>query len=62
MKLSDYLAKKDLSYASFAKLIKVKGRMTVCRYANGMQYPRPEIARRIVAVTKGHVSLKDLYQ
>jgi hypothetical protein len=35
--------------------------LNVSRYARGLRRPRPAIADKIVAVTKGRVKHKDLY-
>ena len=54
MTLSSYLRERGLTYTAFALQIGVSVR-AACRYAHGKRYPRPEIMRRIVAVTDGAV-------
>ncbi len=64
MKLSDYLIEKKLTYAAFAKLLgmtSTAAAMNVCRYVKGTRKPRPGVANKMVAVTKGRVTLKDIY-
>jgi DNA-binding transcriptional regulator YdaS (Cro superfamily) len=64
MKLADYLALKGLTYGAFARLLgmnSTSASMNVCRYVSGKRKPRPRVAAKIVEVTKGHVTLKDLY-
>ena len=64
MKLADYLIEKKLSFAEFARMLGMESTsaaLNVSRYANGKRRPRPAIADKIVAVTKGRVKHKDLY-
>ena len=64
MKLANYLTKNNISYAEFARMLGMdssSAAMNVSRYANGKRRPRPAIADKIVAVTKGRVKHKDLY-
>lgn len=64
MKLSDYLIEKKLTYAAFAKhlgMTSTAAAMNVCRYVKGTRKPRPAVANKIVAATKGRVTLKDIY-
>ncbi|MGE0108179.1 MAG: helix-turn-helix domain-containing protein [Bdellovibrionales bacterium] len=64
MKLSDYLEEKNMTYAAFARLLGMKSTsatMNVCRYVNGTRRPRPATANKIVKVTNGRVTLKDIY-
>jgi hypothetical protein len=62
MKLADYLTQKKLTYAAFAQMLGTpNAKMNVCRYALGQRHPRPHVAAKIVEVTKGRVTLKDIY-
>ena len=64
MKLADYLEEKELTYAVFAQMLGMTSSaasMNICRYINGTRRPRPTVANKIVEVTKGRVTLKDLY-
>ncbi len=64
MKLADYLIARKLSYAAFARMLgmdSTSAALNVARYAKGERRPRPVIADKIVAVTKGRVKHKDLY-
>ncbi len=64
MKLSDYLIEKKLTYAAFAKLLgmtSTAAAMNVCRYVKGTRKPRPAVANKMVEVTKGRVTLNDIY-
>ncbi len=64
MQLAEYLKQKNLTYAAFAYLLgmtSTAAAMNVCRYVKGTRKPRPAVAAKIVAVTKGRVTLNDLY-
>jgi len=64
MKLADYLTEKNLSHAEFARMLgmdSTSAALNVSRYARGLRRPRPAIADKIVATTKGRVKHKDLY-
>lgn len=59
MKLKSYLVKKKLTYGQFAKQAGLWPQ-AIHKYANGT-YPRPENAAKIVAASKGKVTLADIY-
>ena len=64
MKLADYLKEKNISHAEFAHMLgmaSTSAALNVSRYVHGKRRPRPVIADKIVAVTKGRVKHKDLY-
>lgn len=60
MKLRDYLQARGTRQLDFAKSIGVDP-SSVCRYLSGEREPRADIARKIVKVTKGMVTLEDSY-
>jgi DNA-binding transcriptional regulator YdaS (Cro superfamily) len=62
--LKNYLEKKrkkKLTQAGFADLVDVEA-ATVSRWLAGKRKPRPAEALKIVAVTKGKVTLQDIYR
>lgn len=59
MQLEAYLALHDVTYAEFARRIKVANAGTARRYAKSMRMPRPHIMSRIVDATDGHVQAND---
>lgn len=64
MKISDYLDEKNLSHADFARMLgmtSTSAAMNVWRYATGKRRPRPVVADKIVKVTKGRVTHRDIY-
>ena len=60
MTLAEYLRKRDLTIEEFGALIG-KSRSTTHRIVRRLALPMPKTAQRIVKVTKGAVTLKDLY-
>lgn len=60
MKLQNYLTKKSMSQAEFARKLGI-GRADIHRYVKGIRKPRPELANRIVEFTEHAVTLEDLY-
>jgi len=61
MKLSDYIAAHDLSYAEFARMIGVTGKVTVQRYADGTRKPTEELMHRIAEATNFKVTPNDFF-
>ena len=61
MKLSDYIAAHDLSYAEFARMIGVTGKDTVRRYAELGRIPSEKLMIRIVEATGGKVTANDFF-
>jgi len=61
MQLSDWLAKKELTLEQFGELIG-KSAPTVSRLARGIGSTDFETIRKIVNVTKGAVTERDLIQ
>lgn len=59
MKLSVWIRRSGYNNTQFAELIGVN-RSQVSRIAHGLQLPSPTTAKRIIAVTKGQVSWRDL--
>ncbi len=60
MKLSDWLAKENMNQTDFAELIGVR-QASVARMAAGLQIPRKELMRVVIAVTGGEVGPLDFY-
>lgn len=60
MDLRTYLDKTKTTTAAFARDIGVC-RSAVYRWLNGSREPQPEQARRVVAATKGKVTMADQY-
>jgi hypothetical protein len=60
MKLADYLAAHNLSYAEFARMIHAKGKDTVRRYATG-RIPQEPYMTRIAEATGGKVTANDFF-
>ena len=60
MKLKDYLAKKRISQADFAKKLGIK-QQSISRYLQGLP-PKRIIAYKIVNLTGGEVRLMDLWE
>jgi len=60
MKLDEYLKKEKLTQEEFAKKIGVVPQ-SVSNYVNGASFPKRDVARRIIEVTCGEVSLADLW-
>jgi transcriptional regulator with XRE-family HTH domain len=61
MKLADYLATQDISYAEFARKIGVTGKDTVRRYAEQGRIPSETMMLRIVEATDGKVTANDFF-
>ena len=64
MKLASYLEEKNLTYAAFARMLgmtSTAAAMNICRYVKGTRKPRPAVANKMVEITKGRVTLKDIY-
>ena len=64
MKLANYLTANNISHAEFARMLgmtSTSAALNISRYARGLRRPRPAIAAKIVAATKGRVKHKDLY-
>jgi DNA-binding transcriptional regulator YdaS (Cro superfamily) len=59
MKLTDYLSANG-GAAAMAQALDVSPE-AVRLWAVGERFPRPATARRIVSITKGQVTLSDLY-
>lgn len=60
MKLLEYLKKEDMTFEEFADKIG-KNPQAIHKYAHFHNYPRQDTAQKIVAATKGKVSLADIY-
>ena len=60
MKLSEYLSKTEQRQADFAKKLK-KSQTLVSAYCTGTLMPPRKTALKIVEITKGEVSLADLW-
>jgi len=60
MHLKDYLKREKLTYIEFAKHLDCTS-TTVFRIIAGTQYPKMDLAMRIVELTDGEVSLDDIY-
>jgi DNA-binding XRE family transcriptional regulator len=60
MKLDKWISKNGYTKQSFGKLVNVS-RIAINRYISGERDPRPDVARDIVRVTNGGVTLDDLY-
>ena len=60
MELKKYMDTFGISGAELAESVGVEP-SAISNYRSGIRKPRPEIAIRIVAATKGEVSLSDLY-
>lgn len=58
MRLSDFLAERDLSHAAFGKQIS-RSAAAVSRYASGSRTPRPEDMVKIIQATAGAVTAND---
>ena len=61
MELLDYLHTRKITMAVFGERVK-RAQSIISRIANRKHRPDPTTAVRIVVVTKGAVSLDDLYQ
>lgn len=68
MTLSDYLKQNHITYEAFAAALGLWKRkngkgagMNIYRYCTGERIPNFHTAKKIVAVTKGKVSLDDVY-
>lgn len=61
MRLSRYLAKRNIPVARFAAECGVIPQ-SVYRWANGERLPRPDMMRRIEAATGGKVRPLDFYE
>lgn len=61
MKLSEYLAAHDLSYAEFTRRIGATGKDTVRRYAEGGRTPNEKMMIRIIEATGGKVTANDFF-
>jgi transcriptional regulator with XRE-family HTH domain len=59
MMLKDYLRVYNISQKDFSKLVDIS-KSALSNYIRGIREPKLEIALRIVKVTKGKVSLKEL--
>lgn len=60
MKLEKWLKREEMSVAAFAGRVGVV-RTSTHRYINGDRVPDRSVAKKIVALTKGAVTLQDLY-
>lgn len=60
MKLKKFLMVNDMSIQDLADALKASHE-TVRRYVHETRYPRPATAQKIVILTKGAVSLADIY-
>ena len=58
MKLSEFLALKEISQARFGEMVGVE-QAAISRYVAGERMPRPEHLLRIREVTKGAVTADD---
>lgn len=61
MRLSEFLENNDISVAEFARLIGVKSRATVYRYAEGLRIPDEVVMPKIFSATNGKVTANDFY-
>jgi transcriptional regulator with XRE-family HTH domain len=61
MKLAEYLATHDLSYAEFARRIGVKSAETARRYATGERLPGKDLMARIAEATEFKVTANDFF-
>lgn len=61
MKLGDYLAKRQISVADFAKTVGVAD-PTIRRYIAGQRIPKRQVMARISLHTSGEVTAVDFYQ
>jgi DNA-binding XRE family transcriptional regulator len=59
MKLATYLKRKKISHAEFARRVGVT-RQSIYNYARQTSPPRLETALKIVAETRGRVTLREL--
>jgi predicted transcriptional regulator len=59
MTLSDYLNRAKINQAEFARRIGVT-RFAVSLYLAGKRAPRPDVAKRIMEVSKGRVTAREL--
>ena len=60
MKLAEYLKKEKLTQEDFAKRIGVVPQ-SVSNYVTGMSVPKRAVAKKIIEVTCGEVSLADIW-
>lgn len=60
MKLKKYIALKKMNIQQLADALGVSHE-NARRYVHEIRFPRPSNANKIVAYTKGAVSLKDIY-
>lgn len=61
MKLTDWLAKENLSHAAFAERIGVS-QAAVTRYARGARFPHRGVLSRIKEATNGAVTFVDFLE
>ena len=60
MKIRDYLGQRGLTLAAFAAQVGVS-QAAMSRYASAKRTPRPDIVRRILAVSEGRIEPNDLF-
>lgn len=60
MQLREYLDRREITIPVFAERIGVSVQ-AVHRYVTGERTPRPEVMKRIAAVTQGDVEPNDFY-
>jgi transcriptional regulator with XRE-family HTH domain len=60
MELSKYIKMTGITATELAAMVGITP-SAMSNYRQGIRFPRREIALRIVAATKGQVSLSDLY-
>lgn len=61
MKLIDYLKREKLTYVEFAKHLDCTP-ITLFKILKGFHFPRIGLARMIVELTDGEVTLEDIYK
>lgn len=60
MNIKEYLEKYGIPQTAFARRLQVN-RNTIRDYMAGKYYPRPDIAKMIVEITDGQVTLEDIF-
>lgn len=59
MKLADFMHARSISPETLRRLLGVRSRTTVGRYLRGEQIPRPDLLKKIEALSDGLVTLTD---